>query len=94
MGQALLRQRRTCRAVVWAVALLAASATSAFAQLDRGTISGTIKDSQGGVVPGVTDNATITQTQQTRTTVTYCSGFYTIPNLQPGRYDISAELKG
>ena len=94
MGQALLRQRRTCRAVVWTVALLAASATSAFAQLDRGTISGTIKDSQGGVVPGVTVNATITQTQQTRTTVTDGSGFYTFPNLQPGRYDISAELQG
>ena len=31
--------------------LLVASATSAFAQFDRGTISGTIKDAQGGVVP-------------------------------------------
>jgi hypothetical protein len=94
MGQALLRQRRTCRAAVWALALLVASATSAFAQFDRGTVSGTIKDSQGGVVPGVTVTATATQTQQTRSTVTDGSGFYTFPNLQPGRYDISAELQG
>src|SRR6187549_2934915 len=94
MGDVLHRQRRTCRAAVWAVMLLVASATSAFAQIDRGTISGTIKDSQGGVVPGVTVTATITQTQQTRTTVTDGSGFYTFPNLQPGRYDISAELQG
>ena len=74
--------------------LLVASATSAFAQFDRGTVSGTIKDAQGGVVPGVTVTATSTQTQQTRSTVTDGSGFYTFPNLQPGRYDISAELQG
>ena len=94
MSQALLRQRRTCRAAVWAIVLLVASATTAFAQFDRGTISGTIKDAQGGVVPGVTVTATATQTQQTRSTVTDGSGFYTFPNLQPGRYDISAELQG
>ena len=94
MGEVLHRQRRTCRAAVWAVMLLVASATSAFAQFDRGTVSGTIKDAQGGVVPGVTVTATATQTQQTRSTVTDGSGFYTFPNLQPGRYDISAELQG
>jgi hypothetical protein len=94
MSQALLRQRRTCRAAVWVVALLVASATTAFAQVDRGTISGTIKDAQGGVVPGVTVTAIATQTQQTRSTVTDGSGFYTFPNLLPGRYDISAELQG
>ena len=33
-------------------------------------------------------------TQQPRTTVTDASGFYTFPNLQPGRYDVSAELQG
>jgi hypothetical protein len=78
----------------WALVLLVASATSAFAQFDRGTISGTIKDAQGGVVPGATVTATSTQTQQTRSTVTDGSGFYTLPNLTPGRYDIAAELQG
>ena len=94
MGEVLRRQRRTCRAAVWVAMLLVASATSAYAQFDRGTVSGTIKDAQGGVVPGVTVTATATQTQQTRSTVTDGSGFYTFPNLQPGRYDISAELQG
>ncbi len=78
MGQA-LHQRRSGRAAIGALVLLLASATSAFAQLDRGTISGTVKDAQGGVVPGVTVTATSTQTQQTRTTVTDGSGFYTLP---------------
>jgi hypothetical protein len=94
MSEALHRQRRSGRMAAWALALLVASATSAFAQLDRGTISGTIKDPQGGVVPGVTITATNVQTQQTRDTVTDGSGFYTFPNLQPGRYDIAAELQG
>ena len=49
MGQALLRQRRTCRAVVWAVALLAAGATPAYAQFDRGTVSGTVKDARAAL---------------------------------------------
>jgi hypothetical protein len=68
--------------------------SSSYAQFDRGRISGTIKDPQGGVVPGVTITVTSTQTQQTHTVVTDGSGFYTFPNLQPGRYDISIELQG
>ena len=67
----------------------------AAAQFDRGTISGTIKDAQGGVVPGVTVTVTNTATQQTgTTTVTDGGGFYTFPNLQSGQYDVSAELQG
>jgi Carboxypeptidase regulatory-like domain len=77
---------------VFACVLL--SALPAAAQFDRGTISGTIKDAQGGVVPGVTVTITSTATQQARSTVTDGSGFYTFPNLQSGRYDISAELQG
>ncbi|MGH9309436.1 MAG: carboxypeptidase regulatory-like domain-containing protein, partial [Vicinamibacterales bacterium] len=83
-----------CRSGMWAILLLVLGASSAYAQSDRGTISGTIKDAQGGVVPGVTVTVTSTQTQQTRTTVTDGSGFYTFPTLVPGRYDVSAELQG
>src|SRR4026208_537438 len=70
------------------------TALPAAAQFDRGQISGTIKDAQGGVVPGVTVVVTNTQTQIARNTVTDSSGFYTVPNLAPGRYDVSAELQG
>ena len=77
-----------------ALALTLAGALPAYAQLDRGTISGTVKDAQGGVVPGVTVTVINTATQQPRTTVTDGTGFYTFPNLPPGRYDVSAELQG
>ncbi len=63
--------------------LLLGAATTAFAQFDRGTISGTIKDAQGGIVPGATVTITSTQTQQSRTTVTDGSGYYTFPNCRP-----------
>ena len=69
-------------------------ATTAFAQFDRGTIVGTIKDAQGGIVPGATVTLTSTQTQQSRTTVTDGSGYYTFPNLTAGRYEIVVELSG
>src|SRR5262245_58090850 len=94
MGEGLHLRRRLGRIAAWALVLLVASATSAFAQFGRGSISGTIKDAQGGVVPGVTVTATATQTQQARSTVTDGSGFYTFPNLQPGKYDIVVELQG
>ena len=64
--------------------LLLGAATTAFAQFDRGTITGTVKDSQGGIVPGATVTITSAQTQQSRTTVTDASGYYTFPNLAAG----------
>ncbi len=88
------RWRMLGRLTAGALALIICGAAPAYAQLDRSSISGTIKDAQGGVVPGVTVTATSTATQQSRSTVTDGSGFYTFPNLQPGRYDISAELQG
>src|SRR5687768_15514597 len=94
MGQKRAGSQRVCRDLIGALVLILTCASAAYAQFDRGTISGTIKDPQGGVVPGVTVSATSTQTQQTRSTVTDGSGFYTFPNLQAGRYDISAELQG
>ena len=82
------------RNVALALALLVGSVLPAFAQFDRGSISGTIKDEQGGVMPGVTVTVTNTQTQQAQTTITNGTGFYTFPNLLPGGYDIIAELTG
>ena len=88
------RRLSLCGQFIWAATLLAITATPAVAQFDRGKLSGTIKDEQGAVMPGVTVNARNLQTEQTVTTVTDGTGFYTFPNLLPGRYDILAELQG
>jgi hypothetical protein len=87
------RVARHGRVVLYVLAL-ALAATPAFAQLDRGQISGTIKDQSGGIVPGATVTATNLQTQTPTVTVTDGSGFYTFPNLVPGRYSVAAELQG
>ncbi|HXG54484.1 MAG TPA: carboxypeptidase-like regulatory domain-containing protein, partial [Vicinamibacterales bacterium] len=83
-----------CATAAATLLMLLAGAAPTHAQFDRGTISGTVKDQQGAVVPGATVTATSAQTGQTRTTVTEGTGFYTFPNLQPGRYDVAIELAG
>ncbi len=67
-----------------------------FAQsrLTAADIQGTIQDQSGAVLPGVTITATNTATNQSRTTVTDREGRYYIGALQPGVYNISAELAG
>jgi hypothetical protein len=76
-------------------ALLALAAPrAAFAQVDRATVSGVVKDSGGAVVAGatvtVTNLATNVASQQTTTE----TGSYLVVNLIPGQYRIDVELTG
>ncbi len=93
-----MRIRGNCHAArrgfAMAMAVLLGTVGPAYAQLDRGAISGTVKDAQGAVVPGATITALSKQTGEARATVTNATGFYTLPNLPPGRYDVTAELEG
>jgi hypothetical protein len=72
--------------------LLVAVAASGAAQTLTGSITGAVKDEQGGVLPGVT--VTLSGAQGTRTTVTEADGTYRFPALEPGTYSVSAELSG
>jgi hypothetical protein len=74
--------------------LIAFAALPAYAQFDRGQISGVVKDQQGGVIPGATVTATNQGTQLSNTVVTNETGYYVFPNLNPGLYDVAAELQG
>ena len=64
------------------------------AQTTEGVISGTVSDSQGAVLPGVTVNVRNVDTGVVRSTVTGDDGQYRVPALPPGRYDLSIELQG
>ncbi|BCS32777.2 hypothetical protein TBR22_A19990 [Luteitalea sp. TBR-22] len=77
-----------------AVAVLLLAGTPAFAQFERSAISGTVRDQQGGVMPGVTVTATNIASGVVDTAVSDESGFYTFSTLLPGQYNISAELQG
>jgi hypothetical protein len=59
-----------------------------------GAISGTAKDDSGAVLPGVTIEATNMATNNVRTATTGADGFYTIPLVQPGTYNVKATLSG
>jgi len=68
-------------------------AIPALAQETRGAIQGTIKDSSGGVLPGVTVQAAITGASA-QSTVTDAKGVYRFPALQPGTYVVTSTLSG
>jgi len=74
------------------LALLLATAFPAFAQLQGGSISGTIKDEQGGVLPGVA--VTVQGVDLTQTFTTEANGEYRFLNLAPGPYKVTAALQG
>jgi Carboxypeptidase regulatory-like domain/TonB dependent receptor/TonB-dependent Receptor Plug Domain len=61
------------------------------AQDQRGTIEGTVKDTSGAVVPGVTVEAKTT-TGVVQSTTTDASGVFRFPSLPPGVYEVSATL--
>lgn len=73
--------------------LLALSAPIS-AQSGRGTITGTVTDSTGGVVPGADVTATNMATGVETKTVTTDVGLYRIPYVEPGNYKVSVSLTG
>ena len=76
------------------VALLALLPTAAFAQVDRATLTGTVKDSAGAVLPGATVTVTNVATGVTSSQTTTETGSYLLVNLIPGRYQVDVELSG
>lgn len=74
--------------------LALAIAAAAHAQTIRGTITGTVTDSTGAVVPGATVVMAHAATGVTTSAVSNPQGVYTIPLLQPGVYDVSVDLQG
>ena len=84
----------TCRTVTFALIVLTALLPSRASAQATGSITGLITDQSGAVMPGVTIEATNTGTGLMRNTVTGPDGFYSIPLVQPGRYDVKATLAG
>src|SRR5687767_12058340 len=73
------------------VGMFLALAPAAYAQ--DATLSGTVRDNTGGVLPGVTITATHEAQGTTYVTVTDDQGLYRLP-VRAGAYRITAELAG
>ncbi|HEX9606704.1 MAG TPA: TonB-dependent receptor, partial [Gemmatimonadaceae bacterium] len=82
------------RAWVWALLLPLIVVASAFAQNTVGEISGYVRDSAGGGLPGVDVRLVFPDIGVERSTQTNAGGFYVLAGLPNGQADLSAELSG
>jgi len=80
------------RRMILLLALSLATALPAAAQVHGGSISGTVKDTQGGVLPGAT--ITAQGVDATLSITTTSDGAYHFLDLAPGSYKITATLSG
>ena len=64
------------------------------AQVDRATLSGTVKDTGGGVLAGATVTVTNVATNVASKATTSSAGSYLVVNLQSGQYLVEAEAQG
>ena len=81
--------------VALAATVLVATAPLLAQAVQTSTLSGTIRDGSGGVLPGVT--VTVSSPSQvggTQTSVTDSQGVYRFPALHPGVYEMEAALSG
>ena len=77
----------------WLLALvMLATAAGASAQVQSGSITGTVRDGQGGVLPGVL--VTLAGAGPTQTYTTEAEGQYRFLNVPPGTYTMTLSLPG
>ncbi len=82
------------RATFALLGLLLFVAVDAAAQSTTGTISGTVRDAQQAVLPGVSVTVRNVDTGLSRTIITDASGVYRFSALPLGRYELEADLAG
>jgi hypothetical protein len=85
---------RICVRTLAAALVLVAMAGLAPAQEITGTITGTVTDQTGGVLPGATVTAKQLERSLTKEVVTSETGRYTLPFLPPGTYEIVFSMAG
>ena len=87
-------RKRTGLFAILAIAILFSYADPTWSQTSVASLNGTVLDESGGTVSG----ATISLREMDRNTMYSAtsdqSGYYAIPNLPPGRYELKAEFKG
>ena len=80
--------------VLAAFCLAVASAAPAQTRATTADLAGTVVDQSGAVLPGATVTAQNVETNHVRSSITDERGYFLIPALPPGTYDVRAELAG
>src|SRR5213592_3057317 len=84
----------TVLALCFVLALTLFPSVPANAQVSGATLSGTVTDASGAVIPGVMISIKNRDTGIVRNLMTDEAGFYSAPNLQAGNYDVTASQAG
>ena len=74
--------------------ILCSLAVMAMAQLNRGTIAGTVTDPEGAAIPGASITIRNPATGATIKAQANEYGQFSTPNLQPGTYEVIVEAPG
>lgn len=85
---------RSCKSALWLAAALLLGSCALFAQTPTAEVNGSVVDSSGGTVPGADVKVTNEDTNIVSDTDTNQDGAFTIVNLPPGNYVLSAEKSG
>ena len=78
----------------WKIALFVGIAGALLGQADRGTLTGTVSDSQGRVIANARLELRNQQTSSVYETVTTATGNYSLVQLPAGTYDLTVQYTG
>jgi hypothetical protein len=84
--------RRCLRVTLTALLFSLGTAAYADAQIATGTLMGVVRDETGAALPGALLTAKSAATGATRSATSDAGGRYRIPTLDPGEYELRAEL--
>ena len=79
---------------VFFVGILLSAGAAVHAQAPDGTITGSVTDSSGAVVPGATVTITDKSNNTTRNLTANATGLFSAPALPPGEYEVRASMQG
>ena len=89
-----LNRRRYGPFAALLLAFLLALPMAVFAQTVTGTLTGTVLDATGAVIPGANVELTNSGTSDVRKTVSNGEGYFTFAAVQPGTYSVKVAMKG
>jgi len=89
-----MSRAKFCSSSFLVTLMIILAATSAAAQSNRASVTGTVSDSSGALVPAAGVVARNVETGIQSKTVTNDRGIYVIPNLPPGSYALTVSKEG
>ena len=89
-------KRYSISLVVIAIVVLFFSAQPAFSQAStaQAQLNGSVSDPSGGLIAKAQINLRSVETNQSYSTTSNAQGYYVLPNIPPGNYELTAEFKG